>query len=167
MGDPKKPRKKYNTLRNPWDQTELVNELKIVGDYGLRNKHELWKASTELSRIRSQARQLLAAPAEKRAKVEKQFLNSLERMGLLPTDKSLDAILNLSVQDLLNRRLQTVVWKGNLAKSPYEARQLIVHRHIMVGERIVNRPGYVVNGGDEKLIKPLLDMNHDGEKGAT
>ncbi|MDG7034626.1 MAG: 30S ribosomal protein S4 [Nitrososphaerota archaeon] len=167
MGDPKKPRKKYNTLRNPWDQTELINELKIIGEYGLRNKHELWKASTELSRIRSQARQLLAAPTDRRAKVEKQFLNSLEKMGLLTTDKSLDATLNLSVQDLLNRRLQTVVWKGNLAKSPYEARQLIVHRHIMVGERIVNRPGYVVKGEEEKLIKPLIDANHGAEKGAA
>jgi small subunit ribosomal protein S4 len=152
MGDPKKPRKKYTRPRTPWRADLLAQELYIVGTYGLRNKRELWKAQTLLSKIRKQARMLLAAPPEIRAKREATLLTSLAKKGLVSTDATLDDVLSLTVENILARRLQTVVWRKGLASTPYQARQLITHRHIAIGDRVVTKPGYLVSVDEEPKV---------------
>ncbi|MCP8304671.1 MAG: 30S ribosomal protein S4 [archaeon] len=154
MGDPKKPRKKYTTPKMPWRSDQLSQELYLVGTYGLRNKHELWKAHTELSKMRKQARTLLAEPPEIRVEVEKKLLSSLSRRGII-TDKkvSVDDVLVLTIENLLERRLQTIVWRKGITVSPYQARQMINHKHIMVGDRIVTRPGYMVKRDEEEGVR--------------
>ncbi len=152
MGDIKKPRKKYNRPKRHWDSALLLQELEIVGKYGLRNKHELWKAQTELSRIRNRARSLLALPIDVRSARESELLTSLNKLGLVGSNATLDDILNLKVEDILERRLQSVVYRKGLAKTPLQARQIIVHRHITVGDRILDRPGYWVKRGEEDMI---------------
>ncbi len=149
MGDPKKPRKKYSAPKHPWRSDQLSQELYILGTYGLRNKRELWKAHTELSRIRKQARMLLAEPHEIRVKKEKELLLFLTKMGIVDSKSSLDDVLGLTIENLLERRLQTIVWKKGLASSPYQARQMITHGHVMIGDRIVTRPGNTVKRGEE------------------
>jgi small subunit ribosomal protein S4 len=149
MGDPKKPRKKYSAPKYPWRSDQLSQELYLVGTYGLRNKRELWKAHTELSRIRKQARMLLAEPHEIRVKKEKELLSFLSKMGIVDSKSSLDDVLGLTFENLLERRLQTIVWKKGIALSPYQARQMITHGHIMIGNRIVTRPGYMVKTDEE------------------
>ncbi|MEM0030692.1 MAG: 30S ribosomal protein S4, partial [Candidatus Nitrosocaldus sp.] len=99
MGDVKKPRKIYHRPKRHWDSSLLIQELEIVGNYGLRNKRELWKAQSELSRIRKRARDLLALPVEVRSAREKELLRSLNRLGLVGENATLDDILNLKVQD--------------------------------------------------------------------
>ncbi|MCP8307639.1 MAG: 30S ribosomal protein S4 [archaeon] len=153
MGDPRKPRKKYSAPKHPWRSDQLSQELYIVGTYGLRNKRELWKTHTELSRIRKQARMLLAEPHEIRAKKEKELLSSLSKMGIVGIESSLDDVLGLTVENLLERRLQTVVWKKGIALSPYQSRQMITHGHIMIGDEIVTRPGYIVKREEEEKVK--------------
>ena len=64
----------------------------------------------------------------------------------------LDDVLSLSVEDMLSRRLQTVIYKRGSAVSPLQARQLIVHRHVKIGDRVVSVPGYHVTAEDEKKI---------------
>lgn len=152
MGDPKKPKNKYVTPKHPWRKEDLMRELELVGTYGLRNKRELWRAETELSRIRRQARVLLAAPPDYRARMENLLLKKLTRMGLLGEKATLDDILSLKVEDLLERRLQTLVWRKGLAKTPYQARQMIVHRHIVVNGRVVTKPSYLVQKDEEDTI---------------
>jgi small subunit ribosomal protein S4 len=152
MGDPKKPRAKYVTPRHPWRREDLLRELELIGTYGLRNKRELWRAETELSRIRRQARLLLAAPPSYRAKMESVLLNKLARLGLLGERATLDDILSLKVEDLLERRLQTIVWRKGLAKTPYHARQLITHRHVTIGGVVVTKPSYIVPRNEEDKI---------------
>src|SRR5947209_18750607 len=49
---------------------------------------------------------------------------------------------------LLERRLDNVVYRLNLAQSRAQARQLVTHRHFRVNGRIVNVPSYVVKPGD-------------------
>ncbi len=157
MGDPKKPKNKYVTPKHPWRREDLMRELELVGTYGLRNKRELWRAETELSRIRRQARVLLAAPPDYRAKMETMLLNKLSRLGLLGEKATLDDILSLKIEDLLERRLQTLVWRKGLAKTPYQARQMIVHRHIMVKGRVVTKPSYLVQKDEEETITIRLN----------
>src|SRR5579875_2430123 len=152
MGDPKKPKNKYSTPRNPWSSDQLSSELYLLGTYGLRNKRELWKIETELSRIRKQARSLLAAPPDVRERTSGALINRLYNLGLVSEGASIDDILSLKVEDILERRLQSIIWRKGLAKTPYEARQMISHKRIMVGERVVSKPGYLVKRSEEEKL---------------
>jgi small subunit ribosomal protein S4 len=153
MGDPKKPRKTYSRPKNPWRSEQLAQELYLVGTYGLRNKRELWKIQGELSNVRKQARHLLAASPEVRTKDGKKLLDSLSRRGLVAEGVALDDVLNLSVEDFLGRRLQTLIYKKGAAVSPLQARQLIVHGHIKIGKRTVDIPGYRVTADEEGRLQ--------------
>ncbi len=152
MGDPRKPRKKWEGPRHPWRKETLIEEMRLVGEYGLRNKRELWIAKTMIRKFRHQARALLAAPPEIREKEGKALLHRLYKMGLLPENATLDDVLSLTVEDLLERRLQTIVYRKGLARTIYQARQLIVHGHIAIGGRRVTVPGYIVSRDEEDLI---------------
>ncbi len=153
MGDPKKPRKKWQGPRHPWRREILAQELQLLGQYGLRNKRELWIAKTVLRRIRRLARSLLGLPPEERKLREQQLISRLYKMGLLPEGSSLDDVLGLKVEDILERRLQTVVYRKGLAKTIYQARQFIVHGHVYIKGRRVTSPGYLVPRDEEDLIE--------------
>lgn len=152
MGDPRKSKKSYNRPRSIWTSDQISTELYVVGSYGLRNKRELWKAQTEIARIRNQARALLALSIDVRQEKETQLLNYLSRLGLVTNESSLDDVLNLKIEDILERRLQTIVMKKSNLKSPYQARQLVVHGHVSIGNRKINLPGYLVKREEESLI---------------
>lgn len=122
--------------RRLWNRQLLEEELRLIGEYGLRNKRELWLAKTILREIKHRARSLLSMPAEQRAKLETEFKARLFKAGFIPEqDIPLDAVLSLDVRAILDRRLQTIVYRKGLAKTIYEARQLVTHGHIalMVG----------------------------------
>ncbi len=77
----------------------------------------------------------------------------MSRYGLLSDDElDLDSILELTTQKLLERRLQTKVYKQGLAKSIHHARVLIRQRHIRVGAQLVNVPSFNVRTASEKHI---------------
>ncbi len=152
MGDPKKARKQYSRPRSPWRADQLAQELYLLGTFGLRNKRELWKSQTQLSSVRKQARTLLAATEAVRLREEKKLLDSLRRRGLIGETASLDDILSLTVEDVLARRLQSMVFKKGMALSPFHSRQLIVHGHVSVGGRIITVPGYEIGAGEEGTI---------------
>ncbi len=165
MGDPKRQRKSYETPRHPWRKDQLDVELHLVGDYGLRNKRELWRYKTMLSEVRGIARSLLGAAGEERTRVEKEYLAKLSRLGVLSESASIDEVLDLDIRDLLERRLQTVVFRKGLAKTFHQARQLVSHGHIAVGDRIVSVPGYMVQRAEEEKLKyfshsPLTKADH-------
>jgi small subunit ribosomal protein S4 len=152
MGDPKKQRKKYETPRHPWRKAQIEDELRLIGDYGLRNKIELWRYRTEISLIRGIARSLLAKTEEARSRTEKELLTSLIQLGILSGDATLDHVLDLDVTKLLERRLQTVVARSGMAKSMHHARQLIIHGHVSISGRSVSIPGYLVRKEDRPEI---------------
>src|ERR687887_1689095 len=162
MGDPRKAKKTYHRPRMIWTADQLNAELYIMGSYGLRNKRELWKAQTEVARIRNQARALLALSTEARVEKEKRLLNFLNRLGLVKEGATLDDILNLKVEDLLERRLQTIVMRKVNTKSPYQARQIVTHGHVSVGNRKVNIPGYLVRTEEEPQILLHIEIPSAG-----
>ena len=152
MGDPKLPRRVWKKPKRPLNYELKMEELKTVGTFGLRTKRELWKAHTELSRVRHQARSLLALREEVRAEKEPILMKSLARIGLVSSDATLDDVLNLNVDNLLSRRLQTIVSKKLGFKTPYQARQAVIHGHIMIGDRKIDIPSYTVTVGEEDNI---------------
>lgn len=154
MGDPKKPRAKFNPPRNPWQSDQLSQELYLLGTYGLRNKRELWRSQTYLSNIRKQARQLLAAAAIVRDREEPKLLSHLGRQGLIQNPSpTLDDVLSLTIENVLERRLQTLVWRRGLARTPYQARQFVSHGHVSLNDRRVTIPSYLVSPSEEGTLK--------------
>jgi len=152
MGDPKTPRRIWKKPKRPLNYNLMMDELKTLGTFGLKTKRELWKARTNLSKLRHQARSLLALRQEIRKEKEPVLINSLSKIGLVDKNSTLDAVLNLQVTDLLSRRLQTIVQRKLYFKTPYHARQAIVHGHIMIGDRIITIPSYVVKIDEEPKI---------------
>ena len=130
----------------------MAQELYLLGTFGLRNKRELWKSQTHLSSIRKQARTLLAATEQVRLREERKLLDSLRSSGLVTEAATLDDILSLTVEDLLSRRLQTMIFKKGMALSPLHARQLIVHGHVTIGGRVITIPGYEVGHDEEGTV---------------
>lgn len=153
MGDPKYPRRAWRKPKRPLNYDLKMEELKTLGTFGLRTKRELWKAHTKLSSVRHQARSLLALQQEVRERKEPILMKSLARIGLVSGDATLDDVLNLQVTDLLTRRLQTLVFKKFGFKTPYQARQAVVHGHIMIGDRVVDIPSYTVTTDEEDSIR--------------
>jgi len=152
MGDPKKSRRTWEGPRHPWRKEVLVEESRLLGLYGLRNKRELWKAMSIVRYYRHRARALLAAPPEIREREERALIERLIKLGLLKEGAKLDNILDLRVDDLLERRLQTVVYRKGLARTIYEARQLIIHGHIAIKGRRIRSPGYLVTVDEEPYV---------------
>ncbi len=152
MGDPRKPRKKWEGPKHPWVKERLLREIELMGYYGLRNKKEIWRAATMARYFRHRARSLLALPPDVREREEKALLSRLAHLGVLGENATLDDVLGLKAEHFLERRLQTIVWKKGLAKTPYQARQLIVHGHIAVGGRRIRSPGYLVSRDEEDLV---------------
>ena len=153
MGDTKNFRRGWKKPKRPFNFDLKMEELKILGTFGLKTKRELWKARTELSRVRNQARSLLALRQEIREEKEPILMNSLSRVGYVESDATLDDVLNLEINDLLARRLQTIVQKKFYFKTPYQARQAVSHGHVLIGDKVVNIPSYLVNVDEEEKVK--------------
>jgi small subunit ribosomal protein S4 len=165
LGDPRKQRKKYDTPRFAWRTDILQEELKLLGQYGLRNKHELWRHETTLSNFRGIARSLIGKSAEERKKMEDELVTRLKKLGVLEETAVLDDVLDLTIEDLLERRLQTIVFRKGLAKTIHQCRQLITHGHISIGDRRVTVPSYTVKKEEEKQIaytprSPFVNPSH-------
>jgi len=152
MGHPKKPRKQYDTPSHPWNADRIKEENRLAAKYGLKNKKEIWKADSKVKRFRRDARILLGMDPEE-AKVEtEQLLNHLVRTGILSPNAKLEEVLDLNVEDVLRRRLQSLVHKRGLSHTANEARQFVVHGHIAIDGKKINAPGHIVDKADEENI---------------
>lgn len=144
--------KTYVTPRRPYEKPRLDAELKVIGQFGLRNKREVWRVKYSLAKIRKAARELLTLEEKDEKRLFQgrfrllqqilpqltfflllgnALLRRLVRIGVLDESRmKLDYVLGLKIEDFLERRLQTQVFKLGLAKSYHHARVLIRQRHI-------------------------------------
>lgn len=152
MGHPRKARKKYNTPPHPWNAERIKSENKLMSKYGLKNKKEIWKADTLVRKYSREARYLLGFSSDQKVEERLELLGHLTRIGVLTEDSKLEDILNLTVEDILRRRLQTVVYRKGLARTAKEARMFVVHGHIAMNGKKIDSPSYMVKRGEEELI---------------
>lgn len=152
MGDPKKQRRKYSTPKILWNKDRIEAEKEILKEYGLKNKKEIWIMEAVLKKYTYTAKKLIPEKS-KQAELEKQHLmkKSVE-YGLLQQTAKLEDVLGLKLNDILNRRLQTLVLKKGMARSAKQARQFITHEHLFVGDKKITSPSYIVKVSEEPQI---------------
>lgn len=166
MGHPKFSRKVWQGPKHPWQAERIEEERTLIHNYGLRNHREIWKARSKLRRWRSNAMKLIATADTGEGHVSKEksdLITSLHRRGLLPEGASLDDVLRLNVEHVLARRLQSQVYYKGLASSPKQARQLLIHGHISIGNQVMTVPGYITTRDEEAALQynPTSDLSNE------
>lgn len=172
MGEPKFSRPKYDTPSHPWKANRIEEEHAIQKNHGLKNMKEIWKAKSQLRRHRRQAMRLIGNvdTTEGHGKREREdLLRSLHHKGLIASDADLGDILSLSTEDVLNRRLQAQVYYKGLACTMKQARQLVTHGQICIGEQKITIPSYPVSKDEEADLRyhpssALNNPNHSIRK---
>ena len=170
MGDPKFSRSKTQTPTHPWRQARIDEEHALKEKYGLKKTggmREIWRERTSLRRYRNQAMKLIGRVDTSEghfAKEKEQLISSLTRKGLLPEGASVGDVLQIDIDQMLSRRLQSVVYRRGLAPTMRSSRQLIMHGHISIGEQKMTVPGYHVLKEEEELLQynsnsPFIDEN--------
>lgn len=142
----KRKHKLYSKPKRPFDKIRIIEEEKIKKEFGLKNKKEIWRAEAKIKSIREKAKKMISSTPEE----QKKLFDQLRKIGL-KVDTIAD-VLSLDKKDYLNRRLQTVVYKKGLATTPKGARQLIAHKKVLIEEKAISSPSYVVPVEMEKKI---------------
>lgn len=155
---PKRNRKNYSRPRKPFDKVRIDEENVLKEKYGLKNKKEIWKADAAISKIRKIAKQLITADIEEK----KAFISRLQKKGFQV--ESIADTLSLNKEDLLKRRLQTIVHSKGLTNTPKQARQLITHKHVAIGDQIVNIPSYQVELEEESEVSLNIVLKTEKKK---
>jgi small subunit ribosomal protein S4 len=158
MGDPKFARSKTQTPTHPWKQARIDEEHALKEKYGLKKiggMKEIWREKSALRRHRNQAMKLIGRVDTTEghfAREKTDMINSLCRKGLLVEGASLDDVLQINVEHMLSRRLQSVVYYRGLAPSMRAARNMIVHGHISIGVQRMSVPGYHIKKEEEEML---------------
>jgi small subunit ribosomal protein S4 len=145
----RRSRKKYKKPSKRWDKQRIESERVIVKEYGLRNKKEILVSESILRKFRRMGRD---SAAKKDKDMERILINKMIRLGLLKEGVGLDDVLGLTLANILDRRLQTIIFRKGLANSIKQARQLIVHGHVIINGRKIVYPSYMVSRDDELSI---------------
>src|SRR3989338_4504761 len=153
MGDPKKQRKKFSKPSHPWQKERIDAEKGILKQYGLRRKYEIWKMNSLLKKFLHRAKTIIGEKTSQSDIEKRQLLGRLYLLGLLKKDSKVEEVLNLTLKDVLERRLQTLVYRKHIANTMFQSRQFISHEHIAIGAKKVTAPSYLVSIDEEPQIK--------------
>lgn len=156
MGDIRRQRKKFSKPGHPWNKERIVSEKALMKEYGLRRKNEIWKMTSILSNFARLAKELIKESNDLK---RNQLIGKLISLGLLNKESRVEDTLSIKLNDIMERRLQTIVVRKNLARSMNQARQLIVHEHIAVGDKKITIPSYLVRVEEESLVSFAADSN--------
>ena len=162
MGDPRKHRKKFQKPKHRWLRSRIEKEKILTDQYGLKNKKEIYRADSQVRRFGAQAKKIIRERGTEQAiKEEKDLLARLVKLGLLKKTSKIEEVLGLTIESLLDRRLQTVVFRQGLAIGVSQARQFIVHGHVFVDGKKVDVPSYLVSEGEVVSYNPKSGLNDE------
>ncbi len=151
----KRQRKAYHTPKRPWDKERIQSEKDVMKKFGLKNKKEIWRTASLLRKYRKLARELAAKRNEE---TERIIIEKLAKLGILKKESTLDDVLGLTIEDFLNRRLETVIYKKSLANTTKQARQFITHGKVLIKNRKVKFPSYIVPIDEEDNITVMTNV---------
>ena len=149
----KRIRKKFIPPTHPWQSSRIEKEKEYIKNYGFKRKSEIWRAESLLRKSKSQAKKLTALKTKQSELETKQLINRFVSLGLINENAKLEDILALTSEKLFERRLQTQVLRKALAKTITQSRQFIVHGHILVNNKKVTIPSYLVLKNEEDKIQ--------------
>ena len=153
MGSVKKQRSKYSGPSHPWQRARLEEEGPLKIEYGLKSKTEIWKMNSFMKNIKFNAKKLIPLTTEQAQQEKKQLIAKINTYGLLPQQAvKVEDALNITLKNMLERRLQTMLVKAGFAKSVKQARQMITHRHVFVDGKLITSPSYLVRVSEEAKI---------------
>lgn len=170
MGLPAKRRKQYISHKKRWDKITILEEKELVKNYALKNKKEIRKLELLVKKFKTLAKQINRLENPNQSPEGIAFLNRLKEQGILVKSvDSVDDVLDITVVDFLERRLSNIVYKLKLAKTPEQARQFVVHKHVSIGGKVINSPGYLVKLSEVDSIQfretsTLFDEEHPERK---
>lgn len=144
MGDIKRLRKKYVPPAHPWNRQAIDAERKLLQEFGLQRKKEIHKHHSFLKKYKDIAKRLIANATVQGLKEKEQMIKKLSLLGLISPSAALDDILSLQLPHILERRLESIIFRKGLAKTMKQARQFIVQGHIQIGEKGITSPSYLV-----------------------
>lgn len=157
MGDPRKFRRLYEGPSHPWQAERIEAEKILLQEYGLKNKRELYRIATKVSNFTKIAKRLTASEGSQAAVEKEQLFAKLHKLGLLITSMNLDDVLGMQTKALLDRRLQTLLFRKGMARTIGQARQFVSHKHVLVNGKIITSPGYLVSVAEEAGITFVAD----------
>lgn len=152
MGDPRKQHKSYKTPSHPWQKIRIETDKALLKTYGLKNKKEIWKMDSRLEAYKDQLRGAIAEHEVQRKKERAEVIKKIQNLGLINPGGSVDDVLSLKVEDIMERRLQTILFRKGLARGVKQARQFITHGHITINGNVITAPGYLVSKSEEASI---------------
>lgn len=152
MGDTRKFKKKYQTPLHPWNRKAIEDEKVLVKEYGLGKKKELHIAISFLKKYKDIAKKLIADRTAQGSIEKEQMMSKLVRLGLLSAGAKLDNVLGLELKDVLERRIQSRLYRRSLARSMKQARQFIVHGHVAIGDKTITSPSYMLSLVEESSL---------------
>ncbi len=138
--------KNYSRPRKLYDSVRIGEENKLVEKYALKNKREIWKTEAKVRYFRTRAKSLITASTDE----QNRFFRKLIAIGL--NASTISDVLALTKEDLLQRRLTSVLVQRGLARTALEARQMVAHKRVKIDGGIVSTPGYLVPVSEESQI---------------
>ncbi len=164
MGEPRRLERQYSVPKKIWNKQKIISDRAIITEYGLKTKKEVWKAESLVRKFRKNARKLLAGVVDNYDVRHDELFARLVNLGILTKENVLEDVLKLQTTDILERRLQTQVFRRGLALSPKQARQLITHGHVAVNGVVRTSPASIVNIKEDisyssSKIKAVVDRD--------
>ena len=139
---PRRPHNKFERPKKPFDAITIKSEGDLIKKYGLKSRREVWKADFQIGNIRNLAKTLITAEE----KDKKEFIERQAKKGFAVS--TIQDVLGLNKEDFLKRRLESVV-STKFGITPRLARQLITHKHIKIGEKMIKAPSHLTTVEEE------------------
>lgn len=152
MGDPRRVRRKFSGPSHPWQKERIDEEKELLKEYGLKNKTEVWKVVSKLRNFKTQVKNIIRTKSEQTEKEKIQLLTKLVKLGFLQENAGIEEVLGLGIKNILERRLQSIVFRKGFARSMRQARQFITHQHVMINNKKITAPGFLVPKAMEDKI---------------
>ena len=158
MGDPRKLKNHFLSVKRPYDISMLEEEQELKKKYGIKRKKEIRKVEYLWKSLRQRARKLIAEKDKEKRDVLFKKVNSY---ALCNGEVTFENILALKLTDVLDRRLQNIMCRLNLANTLMQARQYIVHKKVKINGVVIFSPNYIVKKEEENNIVLNLDIKKE------